>query len=86
MFEALFILRNGTLITGAWDSGIRGEDHYLIRGLVADRNADFMEIVKAAHLIVVVPETKTYFNDEGPTAAQEEYLEQLTDAGYTESE
>lgn len=84
--EALYILSDGTMISGDFDCGIRGTDHRMIESFVegADRDDEsiFWNIVHyELKLVRTVPETMVALigTKQTPTAEQKRIL---SDAGY----
>ena len=87
--EALYILRDGSMISGMYEYGIRGDDHRRIEGLISEGEAMYqsdqatVNFWKALHrktsLIRVVPETKQALIAKGQklTASQKEAIDEL---------
>lgn len=87
--EALYILRDGSMISGGYDMGIRGEDHNMIVGLISegvekDKNSEgatnFWEALhQKTSLVRVVPETNSALIATGQqlTAPQRHVIDEL---------
>ena len=87
--EALYILRDGSMISGGYDMGIRGEDHNMIVDLISegvekDKNSEgATNFWKALHqktsLVRVVPETNSALIATGQqlTAPQRHVIDEL---------
>lgn len=87
--EALYILRDGSMISGMYEYGIRGDDHRMIEELISEGEAMYqsdqatVNFWKALHrktsLIRVVPETKQALIAKGQklTASQKEAIDEL---------
>lgn len=87
--EALYILRDGSMISGGYDMGIRGEDHNMIVDLISegvekDKNSKgATNFWKALHqktsLVRVVPETNSALIATGQqlTAPQRHVIDEL---------
>lgn len=87
--EALYILRDGSMISGGYDMGIRGEDHNMIVDLISegvekDKNSEgATNFWKALHqktsLVRVVPETNSALiaTDQQLTAPQRHVIDEL---------
>lgn len=87
--EALYILRDGSMISGGYDMGIRGEDHNMIVDLIsegAEKNKNSegaTNFWKALHqktsLVRVVPETNSALIATGQqlTAPQRHVIDEL---------
>lgn len=54
--EAIFIMKDGTLINGEFDCGIRGDDHNELLGYFDGMNWE--ELHQQLHIVRLVPETK----------------------------
>lgn len=87
--EALYILRDGSMISGGYDMGIRGEDHNMIVDLISegvekDKNSEgatnFWEALhQKTSLVRVVPETNSALIATGQqlTAPQRHTIDEL---------
>lgn len=87
--EALYILRDGSMISGMYEYGIRGDDHRMIEGLISEgetmhqNDQATVDFWKALHqktgLVRVVPETKQALIAKGQklTANQKEAIDEL---------
>lgn len=87
--EALYILRDGSMISGGYDMGIRGEDHNMIVDLISEgveknKNSEgATNFWKALHqktsLVRVVPETNSALIATGQqlTAPQRHVIDEL---------
>lgn len=87
--EALYILRDGSMISGMYEDGIRGDDHRMIEGLISEgetmhqNDQATVDFWKALHqktsLVRVVPETKQALIAKGQklTANQKEVIDEL---------
>lgn len=60
--EAIYVLRDGTLIDGSFDYGCRGEDHVCIESIFdgIDRYTDgfWEKMFKATEAVMLIPENK----------------------------
>ena len=86
--KAIYIMRDGSLISGKYDHGNRTEDHRIIECLFGDINrysTHFWEIATfATDMIMIVPETKTIMWVKGQdiTVDQLHVLNELEELGY----
>lgn len=87
--SAIYVLRNGTMIDGGFQSGCRGEDHACVEHILpgASRySGDFWEEVFArTEMVMLVPETKMAVYPEWltPTTDQQAVIDDL---GYETSQ
>lgn len=60
--EAIYVLRNGDLVSGGYNNGVRGEDNRCVECLFEDidrYDSDFWPLVFArTGMVMLVPETK----------------------------
>lgn len=83
--ESLFILRDGSMVSGGYDSGIRGEDHNSLTTILEDQGISFQDpeiwakIHDATGVVRVVPESDKVLVMEGQelTAAQAAIIDDL---------
>lgn len=87
--EALYILRDGSMISGMYDAGIRGDDHRMIEGLISEGKEMYQsdeatvnfwqKLHEKTSLVRVVPETKQALIARGQslTVKQREIINQL---------
>lgn len=79
--EAIYVLRDGTLISGDFEYGSRGEDHSCIERVFADINrytkSFWEEMFKRTEVVMLVPECNEAYYYEPITAAQRNVVEEL---------
>lgn len=87
--EALYILRDGSMISGGYDMGIRGEDHNMIVDLISEgveknKNSEgannfWKALHQKTNLVRVVPETNSALIATGQqlTAPQRHVIDEL---------
>lgn len=86
--RAIYIMRDGSLISGKYDYGSRTEDHRIVECLFNDINrysSHFWEIVTfVTGMTMIVPETKTIMLVKGQdvTDGQFRILNELEELGY----
>lgn len=82
-FEAIYLLRNGKLISGGFYNGIRSEDHICAQYLFNDIDRytpDFWEkMMKRTGMVVLIPETEqaVMLKSQVLTTPQQKVLKQL---------
>ena len=81
--EAIYVLRNGDMVSGGFYDGIRGEDHRMIESVMddIDRYDDnfWSEVFNRTSMLMLIPETKQALIGENQklTSKQKYILKQL---------
>jgi hypothetical protein len=81
--QAIYLLRDGTLINGDYGGGARGIDHAIVECLFddGDRYSDgfWDSVFEETEMVMLVPETKqvVYPSWMTPTKWQKEYIDEL---------
>lgn len=81
--EAIFIMNDGTMISGEFDCGIRGTDHNEL--LSYFDNMDWEQLHKELHIVRLVPETHFALINKGQQL-NEVQQDLLNDSDYTIAE
>ena len=82
-FEAIYLLRNGKLISGGFYDGIRSEDHRCVECLFDDINRYspnfWEECMKRTGMVILIPETEQamMLKSQVLTTPQQKVLKQL---------
>lgn len=82
-FEAIYLLRNGKLISGGFYDGVRGEDHRCVQCLFDDINRYspnfWEECMKRTGMVILIPENRQamMLKSQILTVPQQKILKQL---------